>query len=156
MDSSNWIALAALVLATGVGIAHYRLQKTTSSAQNLIQERLAAIEEERRSEELASRTTALVICEKQKEMRSSGSNATWLVFRNDGQAVAHDVWFEREPLASIITGNEDARYPRLAPTQEWKILADPNMDDPERVTFRYGWTDDGGGHEEVFVYSVFT
>jgi hypothetical protein len=30
------------------------------------------------------------------------------------------------------------------------------MGDAERVTFRYGWTDNSGQHEEVFVYSVFT
>lgn len=155
MDASDWIALTALILATGVGIAHYRLQKKTSYAQNLLQERLAAIEEQRRSEELATRSTALIVCEKRKEATSSGRLATWLVFRNAGQATAINIWFEREPLASIITGDEDDRYPRLLPGQEWKILADPTMGDPERVTFRYGWTDDGGQHEEEFVYSVF-
>lgn len=155
MTSGDWIAIAALLVAISVAIAQYRLQSKTAGQQQQLQERLAAIEEDRRSEELATRTTALVICEKQRTSTSSGRLATMLVFKNVGQAVALDVWFDREPLATIITGDEDGTYPRLAPGQEWRILADPTMGDPERVTFRYGWTDDGGEHEEEFVYSVF-
>ena len=39
--------------------------------------------------------------------------------------------------------------------QEWKILADPTMGDPDRITFRCGWTDDLGEHEEEMIYIVF-
>jgi type II secretory pathway pseudopilin PulG len=156
MQPGDWIALAALVIAILVGVAQYRLQKATARTQNQLQERLAAIEEQKRSEELASRSAALIVCEKRQDATSSGRLATWIVFRNDGQAVALDVWFEREPLAPLITSDEESHYPGLAPGQEWKILADPNMGDPERIIFRYGWTDDFGQHDEEMVYSVFT
>jgi hypothetical protein len=155
MQPGDWIALAALLIAVLVGIAQYRLQKTTARSQTELQERLGTIEEERRSEELTRRTQALIVCSKRKEPTSSGHLATWLVFTNDGQAAALDVWFEREPLENIIAGNQGDTYPRLAPGQEWKILATPSMNDPERVTFRYGWSDDAGSHEEEIIYSVF-
>lgn len=156
VQPGDWIALAALVIAVLVGVAQYRLQKATADAQRQLQERLAAMEEERRSEEVANRSTAVVVCEKRKEPTSKGRLATWIVFRNIGQAAARDVWFEREPLAGLITGDENADYPRMAPGQEWKILADPTMGDPERITFQYGWTDDAGDHQEEVVHSVFT
>ncbi len=156
VENGDWIALAALAVAIWVGIAHYRLQKTSGKRQQEIQERLAAIEEARRHEELASRSAALVVCEKRKDPTSSGRLATWIVFRNDGSAVARDVWFERQPLASLITGDEEDRFPRLMPGQEWMILADPTMGLPDRISFHYGWTDDGGHHEEEMTYSVYT
>lgn len=156
MENGDWIALAALAVALWVGIAHYRLQKTSGKRQQEIQERLAAIEEARRHEELANRSAALIVCEKRKDPTSSGRLATWIVFRNDGSAVARDVWFEREPVARLITSDEEANFPRLAPGQEWKILADPTMDDPPRITFDYGWTDKAGAHTERMVYPVFS
>lgn len=131
----------------GVGIAQYQLHKKTSREQQRLQERLTAIEEQKRSVELASRSAALVVCEKRKEPTSRGVT-TWIVFRNDGQARAParavDLWFEREPLSSLLTGDEEAHYPRLMPGQEWKVRADPTMGLPDRITFRYGWTDAGG------------
>lgn len=156
VEAGDWIALAALVIAIAVGVVQYRLQKVTATTQNQIQERLAAIEEERRSEEITRRSVALIVCEKRKEPTASGRLATWIVFTNLGQAVARDIWFERGPLEPLITSGEEDHYPRLAPGQEWKILADPTMGDPERIIFRYGWTDDFGEHEEETVYSVFT
>lgn len=156
MQPGDWIALAALVIAILVGVAQYRLHKATARVQNQLQERLALIEEQKRSEELASRSAALIVSEKRKEATSSGRLATWIVFRNDGQAVAVDVWFERGPLASLLTDGEKDQYPTLAPGQEWKLLADPTMGDPVRIIFRYGWTDDFGQHDQEMVYSVFT
>jgi hypothetical protein len=156
MEAGDWIALAALVIAIWVGVAHYRLEKLSGTRQLDIQGRIAAIEEAKRDEELANRAAARVVCEKREEPRSNGTIATLIVFRNDGAAAARDVWFEREPLSSLISGSEDARFPRLMPGQEWKILADPTFGLPDRIAFRFGWSDDAGTHEEDMVYSVYT
>jgi hypothetical protein len=119
------VAIAALVIAALVGIVQYRLHKHTAKTQNNLQRRLAAIEEDRRSEELASRSAALIVCEEQKEPTSSGRLATWLVFRNAGEAVAREVWFERAPLVSLIPSDEEDRHPGLARVRNGKSSLTP-------------------------------
>lgn len=156
MSFSDGVAVAALVVALGVGVAHYLLQKRVAADQHALQSRLAAIEEERRSEELASRSSASVECRKEQQPTASGHVANWLVFQNTGQVEATDVWFEAESLEWLIPSNVSHEHPLLAPGQEWTVLADPNIGDPERAVFRYGWTDARGSHERQFVLDVFS
>lgn len=146
MQPGDWIALVALAIAIFLA----------ARTQSQLEARLTAIEEQKRSQDLPTHSTALIVCEKRKEAMSSGRLATWIVFRNDGQAVAVDIWFDRYPLAPLLPSDQTDQYPRLAPGQEWKLLAEPTMNDPEQITFRYGWTDDMGTHDEKMVYSVFT
>jgi hypothetical protein len=133
------IALAALVVSSMV-----------ARRQTAIQERLAAIEEARRAEELEARTVARVTVSMGRPLDPH------LVLRNHGPAVAHGVELEvpEGPHIPLVRGVTEALPADLLPDQELAFAVPVDLATTRvfRVTVR--WTDGAGEHEEQVVLQI--
>jgi hypothetical protein len=138
------IALAALVVSIVV-----------AKRQTAIQERVAAIEEARRAEEVEAQTRARVTASLVHQQRDARHQQTRLVLHNEGPALARNVEAELEegPRIPSVIGLE-ALPVDLQPSQAIPFLVPLAMGDATmfRVTVR--WTDEAGGHEERYTLST--
>lgn len=130
------IALAALVVSIKV-----------ARRQTAIQERLTAIEEARRAEEVEARARARVTA---SFLRADSQ----LVLHNEGAALARDVTAEvaSQDGAEVaeVYGLDETLPADLQPGQRmpFRVMLDLGMGATMRVTVR--WTDEAGSHEEPF------
>jgi hypothetical protein len=133
------IALAALIVSWWV-----------ARRQTAIQERVAAIEEARRAEEVEARGRARVTASLER-----GGGRLQLVLRNEGQAVARSVKAELEqgPRTPAVLGLEDLPVD-LQPGQPMPFPIPMALGDATmfRVTVR--WADEAGDHEKPYKLST--
>jgi hypothetical protein len=151
-------------LASGLALAISALALLASSVayvrQHRLQARMAAIEEARREEEVASRLKADVTAEFESETREgSRSKNYWLVLINRGPAVARDVDFTfippekgeaPEPL------DHDHSFPlSLDPEQRYRIICVVVMGTAASVQVKIDWKDDRGPQTKTLVLTIF-
>jgi hypothetical protein len=136
------IALLALVVSVVV-----------ARRQTRIQERLAAIEEARRAEEVAARGRAWVTASLRRDQRDARGRDLRLVLRNEGPAFAGHVWFtaEKGPGVPEVQGTETLPLD-LQPGQEVMFPVSPLLGSRAVLQVVVGWTDEDGEleHEERY------
>jgi hypothetical protein len=143
------IALAALVVSILV-----------ARRQTAIQERVAAIEEARRAEEVDARRRARVTASIAVSGAAEPVMGTvtapvvswhvWLVLRNDGPALARGVELVDEgPQAPRVMGL-DLLPVDLQPAQQMVFPIPVGHADDPIVRVRVRWTDEAGKHEEPY------
>jgi hypothetical protein len=149
------IALAALVVSIVV-----------ARRQTAIQERLAAIEEARRAEEVEARgrarvTASLARDEPQGVMVRAGQLAPKpvplrLVLHNDGPALARSVQLavEQGPGVPQVLGLE-ALPVDLQPGQSMLFIVTVSLRSTPTMRVTVRWTDEAGDHEEPFTLQAF-
>jgi hypothetical protein len=145
--------VSVLISAAAFGFAIY-----TWWRQSEVQGRLAAIEQDRRAEELAARTKAYIV--PSFEQRPSGGQRPRevLVLRNRGQAVASEVMVE------FPTIEGDRSSPLLDPNP-FPVSIGPDQPpmeipvafvygDPSVLPVRVTWVDEAGHHDQTFDVST--
>lgn len=139
---------------TGVALVALVVSMVVARRQTGIQERVAAIEEARRAEEVEARTRARVTVSISRE-----GSRTQLVLRNDGPAMARGVDFDIASLdghrsAPSVNGREVLPVD-LQSDQAMSFGIPLAMGDSmaARVTVR--WSDGAGGHAEPFALSFY-
>jgi hypothetical protein len=135
---SALIALVALVVSVVV-----------ARRQTAIQERVAAIEEARRAEEVAARTRAQVTAR-----ISRGDPDPELVLRNEGPALARGVealvgCFSWGPSSPPVIGL-DVLPVDFQPGQDMRFPIPVALGDSVMLRVLVRWTDGAGEHEQPF------
>jgi hypothetical protein len=135
---SVFIAVVALVVSVIV-----------ATRQTAIQERVAAIEEARRAEEVAARTRAQVTAR-----ILHGEPDPELVLRNEGPALARGVdahvgYFDVDNVFPPVIGL-DLLPADFQPGQEMRFSIPMALGDPVMLRVLVRWTDGAGEHEEPF------
>jgi hypothetical protein len=154
MEGFTAVASAVIaLLALGVSIAVAVNQARIAREQTTIQERLAAIDEARRVEEVAARTQARVIA----SIRFASLAEPELVLHNEGLALARGVQAEVESLDGNplpIFEGIDVLPEDLQPGQPitFQIIGASGDADTVRVTVC--WTDEAGDHEEPWTLRI--
>jgi hypothetical protein len=141
------LSLAALIVAALV-----------ARSQTAIQFRLAAIEEARRAEEVASRAQARVTARftrGQVRPNEYGGFAGYVVLRNEGAALARDVTIFVEPGEDVpeVLGLEDLPVD-LQPGQPLELPVVMVLGDATSFDLSVRWADESGNHEEPFTLST--
>jgi hypothetical protein len=123
--------------------------------QTAIQERVAAIEEARRAEEIEARGRARVTASMQREQRDTRGRDLRLVLHNDGPALARSVQaaVEEEPQTPGVLGLE-ALPVDLQPGQFMRFVVTVGLRDTTTMRVTVRWTDEAGDHEEPFTLQV--
>lgn len=119
-------------------------------------ERINAIEEARRREEVESRQRAVVTAEFVPLTTADGRSKCHLVVRNDGPAEARGVDFVLGPEAKDGPLLRDAPFPLevLRPGGSFKMRAVLFGETAPHVTARLSWTDGVGEHADDLLLSV--
>jgi hypothetical protein len=132
------IALAALVVSIVV-----------ARRQTGVQERLAAVEEARRADEVAAQGRVQVTASVR------GSMETWLMLRNDGPAVARQVLVEpdKRPGGPQPLGLELLPVD-LQPHQEMQFRLPLGLRDEPVLRLTVQWTDEVGDHAEPYTLPI--
>jgi hypothetical protein len=142
-------------ISVGIALGALVVSIVVARRQTGIQERLAAIEEARRAEEVEARTQARVTASLVHEQLDARRRDTRLVLHNEGPARARNVEAELEegPQIPSVIGL-DALPVDLQPGQQMRFTVAAAMGDAMtfRVTVR--WTDEAGDHEEPFTLST--
>lgn len=137
-------------ISAGIALAALVVSFVVARQQTAIQERLAAIEEARRAEELDARTVAQVTASMGRPLDPH------LILRNHGPAVARGVELEVQqgPRIPQVQGLTEALPADLQSDQElaFHVPVDLAIARVFRVTVR--WTDGAGDHEELFVLQI--
>ena len=133
------IALVALVVSIWV-----------ARQQTRIQERVAAIEEARRAEELAARERAQVTASVRRE------DGLRLVLHNEGPAVARGVRMavEDSPQTPGLIGLE-ALPVDLQPHQEMKFIVAVGLGDQQILRVVVRWADAAGEHKVPYALLMY-
>jgi hypothetical protein len=150
------IALAALVVSIVVAVK----QAGVAREQTAIQERLAAVEEARRADEVEARSRARVTARIVRvDMPPIVSTvpppppSVWLVLHNEGAALARGVGLDVESLdgnpVPPVNGVEVLPVD-LQPTQQMTFHVPVSMGDAAIVRVTVRWIDGAGDHEEPF------
>jgi hypothetical protein len=142
---SAGIALAALVVSIVV-----------ARRQTRIQERLAAVEEARRAEEVEARGRARVVVSIQHEKRGERGLADWLVLHNEGPALARGALVEVEEGKGVpgVIGL-DALPADLQPGQSLRFILTVAMGDGPTMPVTVQWADSAGSHREPYTLLTF-
>jgi Flp pilus assembly protein TadB len=139
------IALAALVVSIVV-----------ARRQTEIQERLAAVEEARRAEEVEARGRARVVVSIQHEKRGERGRDEWLVLHNEGPALARDALVEVEKKKGIPDVIGLGALPvDLQPGQSMRFILTVAMGEGPKMPVTVRWTDSAGNHEELWTLLTF-
>jgi hypothetical protein len=138
------VEVVVAAISAGIALAALVVSIVVARRQTAIQERLAAIEEARRAEEIKAGGQAQV-------MASLHRGLERLTLRNEGPALARGVDLEVEegPGVPPVFGIE--RLPvDLQPGQQmtFEVPAQDHKAPVMRVKVR--WTDEAGDHEEPF------
>jgi Flp pilus assembly protein TadB len=149
------LAAISAAISAVISIVALVVSWRVARRQTAIQERVAAIEEARRAEEVEARARARVTASLMHEQRDPRRRVTRLVLHNEGPALARGVEVELEEGQQIpgIIGIE-ALPVDLQPGQRMPFIVSVGLADAMtfRVTVR--WTDEAGGHEEPFTLSI--
>jgi hypothetical protein len=145
-----WFAAAGVVIA----LIALVVSIVVARWQTAIQERLAAIEEARRAEEVEARSRAHMMASVIRE----GSRTT-LVLRNPGAALARDVDIDvvsldghRQP--PTVNGR-DILPVDVQPGAVLRFGIPVSMGDAVAALVTDSWTDEVGGHKEPFAVQLF-
>jgi hypothetical protein len=136
------IALLALVVSFVV-----------ARRQTAIQERLTAIEEARRAEEVEARGRARVTATIRPPWE-------WLTLHNEGPALARDVEAEvvslddSPPPTISGLGNLFGFQVNMQPGQTMPFWIERAREDAEMVEVTVRWTDEAGSHEEPYQFDI--
>jgi hypothetical protein len=156
-------AIAILVSITAL-VLERRTQKKqhdTEKEQQDIQRRLAAIEEERRAEEVDQRKRAEVTARFDKTVNSLGRLSDRFVVQNLGPAPSREISFEMlQPtpdaeLPRIHTEGHKLPIPYLDRGQEYPFVASVFGSVAPAVEVRLRWEDETGRREKTLVVPVF-
>jgi hypothetical protein len=124
--------------------------------QTGIQERLAAVEEARRAEEVEARGRAWVVVSIQHEKRGERGRDDWLVLHNEGPALARDALVETEEGKGIPDVLGLGTLPAdLQPGQSMRFRVTPAMGDGQTMRVTVQWTDSAGSHKEPYTLLTF-
>lgn len=136
------IAVLALAISADVALR-----------QTAIQERLTAIEEARRAEEIAARTRARVTARIGHEQPPQPRY--WLIVHNEGPALARgvDVELEERPQTPTVIGLEDLPVD-LQPGQERRFLVSVGLNDTQTIRITVRWADEAGNHAEPYTLQI--
>jgi hypothetical protein len=160
------IALAALVVSILVARRQTRIQEQQVSIQEQqakiqtqqtgIQERLAAVEEARRTDELAARERARVTADVRPEERDSRGRSLRLVLHNEGPAVARNanVEVEDSPKTPGLIGLE-VLPADLQPGQVMKFIVTMGLGDQPALQVIVRWADAAGDHEAPYMLPLY-
>jgi hypothetical protein len=136
-------------IAAGIALAALLVSIVVARRQTAIQERVAAIEEARRAEEVEARAQARVTASV-----VPGGPRTQLILHNEGPALARGVGLDVASLdgnpAPPILGIEEASPADLQPGQQMTFPVPVSYGDAAVVRVTVRWTDEAGGHEEPF------
>lgn len=145
------VAAISMVIALVALVVSWRVARR----QTAIQERVAAIEEARRVEEVEARTRARVTVDVVHEQRDARRRDSRLVLHNEGPALARDVEVEVEegPQVPSVIGLE-ALPVDLQPGQQRRFIVAVGVKDATTFRVSVRWTDEAGGHEEPFTLST--
>jgi hypothetical protein len=144
--------VSVLISAAAFGFAIYTWRR-----QSEVQDRLAVIEVDRRTEELASRAKADVVPSFEQTPSSGQRPREVLVLRNRGQAVASEVMVEfpvlQEGRSSPLLDNP---FPvNIGPDQPpMEIPVAFVYGDPSVLPVRITWVDEAGHHDQTFDVST--
>lgn len=138
-----------LILPLIVGITSLGVSIWVAVRQDRLQRRLAAIEVERRSEEVARQKAANVTARLEKGLNSRGRTSHRLVLTNMGEAPARNVsmTFTRGGSA-IIMEPDDLPIPFVDVGQEFRFIAAPSHGDGRVIDVAITWEDDTGAKEK--------
>jgi hypothetical protein len=152
-------------ISAGIALAALVVSIVVAKRQTATQERLAAIEEARRAEEVESRGRAHVLVSVTRPEPAEAVTSTvaitapvswhvWLVLRNDGPALARRVEVTDEgPQAPRVMGL-DILPADLQPAQPMVFPIPVTHSDHPVVRIRVRWTDEAGDHEEPYTLQV--
>jgi hypothetical protein len=131
-------------IAAGIALVALVVSIVVARRQTAIQERVAAIEEARRAEEVAARGRAWVTARLHRGFEK-------LILRNEGPALARGVNLEVEegPQVPPIFGLE-ALPVDLQPGQTMSFQTPVAYEDATMLRVTVRWTDEAGDHEEPF------
>lgn len=142
---SEFLTFAGILIAILLALLAWAQANRVSHRADAIQERLAAVEEARREDELAEQATASLSV----EFVEHGRNSKRLVVHNFGPARARGIdlvldcnekdgpWLHAAPFPDLD----------LLPGQTFEIPAMTAGATPPSVNGTLSWTDDGGRHE---------
>jgi hypothetical protein len=137
------IALVALVVSWRV-----------SRRQTAIQERVAAIEEARRTEEIAARAHARVTASVTHEQRDHRGRDVRLVLHNDGPALARGVQVDLEEGPTNAVIGLEALPVDLQPGQSTRFPVALALGDHPILRITVRWADEAGNHAEPYTLQV--
>ena len=143
--------VSVAISAAALGFAVYTWRR-----QSEVQGRLAAIEEDRRAEELASRAKADVVPSFERRPSRGQRPRAVLVLWNRGQAVASEVMVEfpvlQEGRSSPLLDNP---FPvSIGRDQTIELPVAFVWGDPSLLPVRITWVDESGHHDETFDVST--
>jgi hypothetical protein len=142
--------VSVLISAAAFGFAVYTWRR-----QSKVQGRLAAIEEDRRTEELSSRTKADVVASFERRPSSGQSPRQILVLWNRGQAVASQVVIEFPTMQGDRSPLLDNPFPvSIGPGLKIELPVAFVFGDPSVLPVRVTWVDETGHHDETFDVST--
>ena len=141
------------LLAIAVSVWFALRQERLSKKQHELDRKMAAIEEERRAEEVASRRAADVTAEFESEPRRGSAIAErhYLTLINRGAAPATDVDIDLPVGEGVPTVWKDGMgFPiSLDPQQRFRIpAAGGSYGENPTLRLTISWTDESGSHEK--------
>jgi len=138
--------ISVLISAAAFGFAVYTWRR-----QSEVRGRLAAIEEDRCAEELASRAKADVVASFERRPSSGQRPKPVLVLWNRGQAVASQVIVEFPTMEGGRSPVLDNPFPiSIGSGQRTELRAAFVWGDPSVLPVRVTWVDETGHHDETF------
>jgi hypothetical protein len=141
--------VSVLVSAAAFGFAIYTWRR-----QSEVQGRLATIEQDRRAEELALRTKAVVLPSFERQPRGQRPREV-LVLWNRGQALANEVMVEFPTMEGDRSPLLDNPFPvSIGPDQRIEIPAAFVYGDPSVLPVRVTWVDEAGPDDQTFDVST--
>jgi hypothetical protein len=137
------LSAIALLVSVAVGIRQLQIQ----AAQHSLQERLGAIEEDRRGEELVSRRSAEILLRVEKD-----DKRTQLILSNIGQAEARNITLDKSSFGDDrLMGEDLLPIAVLHPTQDFSVPLIRHWGSPSSYTVTLDWTDDSGPRTKTLV-----
>jgi hypothetical protein len=161
-----FVEVVVAAVTAGIALLALVVSIIVAQRQTAIQERLAAVEEARRAEEVEARTRARVTASIMRvetpplirTVASSPAPISWpvlLVLRNEGPALARDVQVQVEEAPHVPTVNGLEVLPvDLQPGQPMTFHMPVAMGDAATIRVTVRWTDGAGGHEEPFTLQI--
>jgi hypothetical protein len=143
--------VSVLISAAAFGFAVYTWRR-----QSEVQGHLAAIEQDRRAEELALRAKADVVPSFARRPSSGQRPREVLVLWNRGlQAVANEVMVEFPTMEGDRSPLLDNPFPvRIGPDQRIELPVAFVYGDPSVLPVRVTWMDGAGHHDQTFDVST--
>jgi hypothetical protein len=145
------LAAAALLISVVVAIRQLQLQ----SGQHKLQKAIAAIEEERRGEELVSGQSAEILVEIRRHLDDKGKTRSRLILSNVGEAEARNVTFDPSSFGDdLLRSEEHLPIRSLQPHQEYPFVMARSMGSPMSYSVDVDWTDDAGPKTRTLTVGV--